>query len=81
MPPHGQPRNTAQTWCRKFGFTSGNWQTENGQPTEFPAVTATRVKDYRSYSQRETQQVISYFHAPSNSQRYMKLSFVDLKRI
>ena len=75
------PPQNIQTWCRKFGFTSGNWQTENGQPTEFPAVTATRVKDYRSYSQRETQQVISYFHAPSNSQRYMKLSFVDLKRI
>lgn len=75
------PPQNIQTWCRKFGFTSGNWQTENGQPTEFPAVVATRVKPYRSYSERETQQVISYFDATTNSQKYMTLSFVDLKRI
>jgi hypothetical protein len=75
------PPQNIQTWCRKFGFTSGNWQTENGQPTEFPAVVATRVKDYRSYSQRETQKVISYFDATTNAQKYMTLSFVDLKGI
>ena len=75
------PPQNIQTWCRKFGFTSGNWQTENGQPTEFPAVTATRVKPYRSYSERETQKVISYFDATTNAQEYMTLSFVDLKRI
>jgi hypothetical protein len=75
------PPQNLQTWCRKFGFTSGNWQTEDGQPTEFPAVVATRVKDYRSYSQRETQKVISYFDATANAQEYMTLSFVDLKGI
>ena len=75
------PPENLQTWCRKFGFTSGNWQTENGQPTEFPAVVATRVKDYRSYSERETQKVISYFDATANAQEYMTLSFVDLKGI
>jgi hypothetical protein len=75
------PPQNIQTWCRKFGFTSGNWQTENGQPTEFPAVAATRVKDYRSYSQRETQKVLSYFDATTNSQKYLTLSFVDLKGI
>jgi hypothetical protein len=75
------PPQNLQTWCRKFGFTSGNWQTENGQPTEFPAVVATRVKDYRSYSERETQKVISYFDATANAQEYMTLSFVDLKGI
>jgi hypothetical protein len=75
------PPQNLQTWCRKFGFTSGNWQTENGQPTEFPAVVATRVKDYRSYSERETQKVISYFDATANAQEYMTLSFVDLRRI
>ena len=75
------PPQNLQTWCRKFGFSSGNWQTENGQPTEFPAVTATRVKPYRSYSERETQKVISYFDATTNAQEYMTLSFVDLKRI
>ena len=32
------PPQNIQTWCRKFGFASGNWDTENGQPTEFPAV-------------------------------------------
>jgi hypothetical protein len=75
------PPENLQTWCRKFGFSSGNWQTENGQPTEFPAVVATRVKDYRSYSERETQKVISYFDATANAQEYMTLSFVDLRRI
>jgi len=75
------PPQNLQTWCRKFGFTSGNWQTENGQPTEFPAVAATRVKDYRSYSERETQKVLSYFDATTNSQKYLTLSFVDLKGI
>ena len=75
------PPQNIQTWCRRFGFTSGNWQTENGQPTEFPAVAATRVKPYRSYSQRETQKVISYFDATTNAQEYMTLSFVDLKGI
>jgi len=75
------PPQNLQTWCRKFGFSSGNWQTENGQPTEFPAVIATRVKDYRSYSERETQKVISYFDATANAQEYMTLSFVDLRRI
>ena len=75
------PPQNIQTWCRKFGFTSGNWQTENGQPTEFPTVPATRVKPYRSYSQRETQQVLSYFDATTNDQNYLTLSFVDLKGI
>ena len=75
------PPQNIQTWCRKFGFSSGNWQTENGQPTEFPAVAATRVKPYRSYSQRETQQVLSYFDATTNDQGYLTLSFVDLKGI
>jgi hypothetical protein len=75
------PPQNLQTWCRRFGFTSGNWQTENGQPTESPVVPATRVKDYRSYSERETQQVISYFDATANVQEYMTLSFVDLKGI
>ena len=75
------PPQNIQTWCRRFGFTSGNWQTENGQPTEFPAVAATRVKPYRSYSQRETQQVLSYFDATTNDQGYLTLSFVDLKGI
>ena len=75
------PPQNLQTWCRRFGFTSGNWQTENGQPTEFPAVAATRVKPYRSYSQRETQQVLSYFDATTNDQGYLTLSFVDLKGI
>jgi hypothetical protein len=70
-----------QTWCRKFGFTSGNWDTENGQPTEFPAVVATRIKNYHSYSQRETQRVISYFDATINAQTFMSLSYVDLRRI
>ena len=75
------PPQNLQTWCRRFGFTSGNWQTENGQPTEFPAVAATRVKPYRSYSQRETQQILSYFDATTNDQGYLTLSFVDLKGI
>jgi hypothetical protein len=44
-------------------------------------VAATRVKDYRSYSERETQKVISYFDATTNAQKYMTLSFVDLKGI
>jgi hypothetical protein len=75
------PPQNLQTWCRRFGFTSGNWQTENGQPTESPVVASTRVKDYRSYSERETQQVISYFDATVNAQEYMTLSFVDLRGI
>jgi len=75
------PPQNLQTWCRRFGFTSGNWQTENGQPTESPVVASTRVKDYRSYSERETQQVISYFDATVNAQKYMTLSFVDLRGI
>ena len=73
------PPQNLQTWCRRFGFTSGNWQTENGQPTEFPAVPATRVKPYRSYSERETQVIASYFDATTNDQKYLTLSFVDLK--
>ena len=75
------PPQNLQTWCRRFGFTSGNWQTENGQPTESPVVASTRVKDYRSYSERETQQVLSYFDATVNAQEYMTLSFVDLRGI
>jgi hypothetical protein len=75
------PPQNLQTWCRRFGFTSGNWQTENGQPTEFPAVLATRVKPYRSYSERETQVIASYFDATTNDQKYLTLSLVDLKGI
>jgi hypothetical protein len=75
------PPQNLQTWCRRFGFTSGNWQTENGQPTEFPAVPATRVKPYRSYSERETQVIASYFDATTNDQKYLTLSLVDLKGI
>lgn len=75
------PPQNLQTWCRRFGFTSGNWQTENGQPTEFPVVPATRVKPYRSYSERETQVIASYFDATTNDQKYLTLSLVDLKGI
>ena len=75
------PPQNLQTWCRRFGFTSGNWQTENGQPTEFPAVLATRVKPYRSYSERETQVIASYFDATTIDQKYLTLSLVDLKGI
>lgn len=75
------PPQNLQTWCRRFGFTSGNWQTENGQPTEFPVVPATRVKPYRSYSERETQVISSYFDATTNNQKYLTLSLVDLKGI
>jgi hypothetical protein len=75
------PPENLQTWCRKFGFTSGNWDTENGQPTEFPAVVATRMKPYHSYSKRETQRVVSYFDAANNAEQYMTLSYVDLRKI
>lgn len=78
---HFVPPQNIQTWCRSFGFTSGNWQTENSQPTESPPVAPTRMKPYRSYSQRETQQVVSYFDAANNDQGYLTLSFVDLKGI
>jgi hypothetical protein len=75
------PPQNLQTWCRRFGFTSGNWQTENGQPTESPVVAATRVKPYRSYSERETQVIVSYFDATTNDQTFLSLSLVDLKGI
>jgi len=44
-------------------------------------VVATRVKNYHSYSQRETQKVISYFDATTNAEKYLTLSYVDLRRI
>jgi hypothetical protein len=73
------PPQNLQTWCRRFGFTSGNWQTENGQPTESPPVAATAIRPYRTYSQGEQVEAASYFDVGAGYERYEWLRYVDLR--
>jgi len=66
-------------YCDRMGFTSWNWDTQDGRPTENPPVDPTRYKAVRNYGPGERVQVGSYLDVTTGHYVFLTIRYVDLR--
>jgi len=73
------PAVELSTYCLRMGFSSYNWDTQNGRPTENPPVDPTRYDAVRNYGPGERVQAASYLDVTTGNYVYLFLRYVDLR--
>ena len=66
-------------YCDSRGFTSWNFDTENGQPTASTPVASTGYDKLRNYGTGERSQNGSYYDASAGADKYLSIRYVDLR--
>lgn len=73
------PAVNLATYCDSRGFTSWNFDTENGQPNETVPVASTAYIPLRNYGPGEKTQSGSYYDVTAGSDKYLSIRYVDLR--
>jgi hypothetical protein len=73
------PAVNLATYSDSRGFTSWNFDTENGQPTAITPVASTGYDKLRNYGPGERSQNGSYYDASAGADKYLSIRYVDLR--
>jgi len=73
------PAVNLAAYCDSRGFTSWNFDTENGQPTASTPVASTGYDKLRNYGTGERSQNGSYYDASAGADKYLSIRYVDLR--